>query len=637
MYYTDVISKNFLTGSGQFINVPGGSKPGVSRWESTEDQTYLGFFIHFSPPILPSDYLDFDYLPQGLLMVAGEPGTIAYNDSAISFLKRRKEPYRAAMMEEFREGILTIASKTPWMFTKITGVGDLWKIDPKNSWRTKEKKIVIDCLETLDLKMTYLVDLYRKASYDAAYMRWILPDCQRYFAMDIVVSEIRTMQNPGGGPLNTATFHQYRCDYCEFDFFSEEPGYLNDLSSSTTGTAATVKLPIKIGKVTEMNSYGLLGAYLQDTYYAQDRDDTQRKESFVQGITTQKDVTGEGFVVSADEFGPLRNEEFIQSLEDQRIKPVRDSARTNSLGEGAIALGGAGTGRPEFKPSLNPLLSGALSAVTNAINTAINGAVLGNVYGFSASNLIGNLQGLLNNPVGAVQGLLQNNGMNAQTAAAAATKVELTGPEIKIIKDLIGKANEVANLVAGTNLETSTIGDLIQGIEASEKLQGVPSSVDLQAPAVSSNGPQKVNFESAGAPGTIDPIRLVLQSSNASLDGPTGKTIFTGPSSDIAGKAETVEFTGGGQTELGEKSVEFEAPSKSDIGNKVVQLLDNGATLDGELSKVDLVGFGSIDATELGEESLNGAITAIDEELVPRNIGFDKPDIRSNTLGKADL
>lgn len=591
MNYSDAITKDFLSGNGTFI--PGNEAvAGQNRWLTYEDQTYMGFWIYLSPEMKPSDYQDFDYLPQGLLMPDGPPGSIAYSDSAVSFLKRRNEQYRAAMIEEFQQGFSTIVRDAPWMMQSIKGVGDLWKIVPGSPWRTKDKKIVLTCLETIDLKMTYLLDLYRKAAFDTQYMRYILPDCQRYFSMNIIVAEVRTMQDGAGLERNTGTFFNFKLDYCEFDFFSEEPGYLNEISSFADGKAATVSIPIKVGKVTEMNSYGLLGAFLQDTYYQQQRGVEARTASFAT-TTTQEGpppppipelppVAGINVATSFTNFTAYRGDDFTAASADRlKNQQNRDTARTNSIGEGALGSGGAGTTRPPNKPQLNPLLAGALAAITNAVNVAGNSAKLGNIYGFSASNLAGGLQGLLNNPVGAIQGLLQNNGVSPAAVANLATKVELTSPEINLVKSLIGKVTDVSNIVAGTDLETATLGDLIKGVEASQNLQGAASNngntlttpsqnlqgksgkVELTAPNTITNGPQKVNLTGPTVPGDVDPVKIVLQSAGGSLSGSPGKTIFTGPSSTLKGSPGKVRLDSGQQKNESDAKEDLTGPKVS--------------------------------------------------------------------------
>jgi hypothetical protein len=86
-----------------------------------------------------------------------------------------------------------IQNNYPYYFQSIEGLGDLAKVNPGQGIRIKpdEGILTIKCLEGLDLKITQLMQLYRKIVWDDVYQRWILPDMMRYFTMKIYVSEIR--------------------------------------------------------------------------------------------------------------------------------------------------------------------------------------------------------------------------------------------------------------------------------------------------------------------------------------------------------------------------------------------------------------------------------------------------------------
>jgi hypothetical protein len=66
------------------------------------------------------------------------------------------------------------------------------------------------------------------------------------------------------GALWNPGFLRFKLDYCEFDFFSEAPGYLDNLARYA-GEGSNIKMTIKVGKVTEINQYNVMGAILQDT------------------------------------------------------------------------------------------------------------------------------------------------------------------------------------------------------------------------------------------------------------------------------------------------------------------------------------------------------------------------------------
>jgi len=649
MYYSDSISKGFLE-AGTYVPYLSPERA-VNRWTEYEDPTYLGFYVRFwfEPKGYGPDGIGMDYMPQGLLLDDPEDpkqrNKMPLADSAQAYLRRRNEFYRAKMLRDFREGLRDITFNTPWMFQKITGLGDLWKIDPKINWRAKEKKIVIECLETISLKMTYLADLYRKAAWDSAYHRWILPDVQRFFSMEIIVTEMRSMQRmaaaareipseensllnvltgaaANNSALNkiansnaanalqsllnrdndtppvsfwsTGTFIKFDLDYCEFDFFSEGPPILENVSSTPQSEPATAKLTINVGRVSEVNSYGLLGALLEDTYSANDRGALARDTNF--GGPNQQQTAGslealKTLDVSTDF---LQADSIRAARAAERRKTAIGLANSKSLTRGG---GGATTGAPpnplipDFDlglvgkafPGLEQRLDTAVQAANAAVqNFGTKPPDLGNVYGLTPAQIatLGQLA-----EGGNVAGqFLQNFGFSQQSQAELGNAFYTTTPEetINIVDPdgLIGKANSFANFftssppelvqgflgaielmsdaVAGTPLQGQTVGDII-AIVASQNLQGQPAQTTLDGAQINTTAGGNVNLQ---APSIL----------NTAL----GQILFEGtlPSASPGGK---VVLSAAEIQPATERVVELKAPKKSMIpGESEVPL--EGAT-----------------------------------------------------------
>jgi hypothetical protein len=528
MNKTDSITKNFLNGNGQFnpspfknINLDIGfsedGRPtfgvsgGVDKWIANEDPTYLGFWVYLQPELAVSaanDNYNRDYLPQGLLIPdnisTSEQAQQQQADSIVGYLRRRNEHYRAKMMEEFQNGFIKIFKKAPWMIQKISGVDALWKINPANNFRGKDVVITFECLESIDLKMTYLLDLYRKSVWDATYHRWAVPDCQRYFMMDIVIAEIRTMQRPGLlGPFSLGTFHTFKCEYCEIDPFSEEPGYLATVNRYTEGTPATVKFKVKVGAVREVNKYGLLGAVLQDTKYAFERGKSSRDSSF------------EGSKV-------------LRGFQDY-----------------FTALGGA---------------QYLVNAAENIAKNLKNKILLGNVYGFSLSNAINALQSAINNPEAAARNLFSNAGVASPIADALSSNIQLTGPEIELVQDTIGSIEILANAVAGTDLENQSIETIVNTITSS-RLQGTAlGNANLTSAQAAVSTVDSVTLDSPSKNIIIDPVRLALDNNGGSLIGSPGKVVFVAPNVNT-GLPASVQLDSTSESGLQSPKVELTSPS----------------------------------------------------------------------------
>lgn len=98
---------------------------------------------------------------------------------------------RAAMLQAFKSALADVQDNFPYYFKSIGGIDTLSTITPSEGIRLKDGKITLSCYEGLDLKITQLMQLYRKIVWDDVYQRWVLPDMMRYFGMRIYVSEVR--------------------------------------------------------------------------------------------------------------------------------------------------------------------------------------------------------------------------------------------------------------------------------------------------------------------------------------------------------------------------------------------------------------------------------------------------------------
>lgn len=185
MQYADAIVKNYL----QYAQRNGDTS--LDNDFQYQDPTYLGFYFYINPTSTTNtgaveDYA-YDFYTDGLFRPKDDP------NSASFYLKSRGETYRAEMIDEFVAGFLTLVNKHPWYLLSVSGLGELWKFDPKQNYRGKDKKITFETNESVDLRMTYLLDLYRKASFDTKYMRYMLPENLRYFNAELYVAEIRSL------------------------------------------------------------------------------------------------------------------------------------------------------------------------------------------------------------------------------------------------------------------------------------------------------------------------------------------------------------------------------------------------------------------------------------------------------------
>jgi len=144
-----------------------------------DDPTYLGFSIYF------------DFVNSPLLFVSDDNSV--EGDYAYKYLSE-VSPQRAELLKIFVNSLQYLQNNKPYVFQGIEGLDRCWNIatDLKDPYMGgDDAKIGISCLESIDLRMTALMDLYRKIVFDTNGRREIVPANLRKFKCTIVVQEIR--------------------------------------------------------------------------------------------------------------------------------------------------------------------------------------------------------------------------------------------------------------------------------------------------------------------------------------------------------------------------------------------------------------------------------------------------------------
>ena len=263
-----------------------------------DQPTYLSFKLEFAGGKnlrdswynVSNEFSNYDKMPHPLF---ANEGTEGVNDrqfySAIDYLLDANEFTRAKMLKEFIEKFYTLQDNFQWYFQKIEGIGELLKIDPKKGMRvTSDKRLTITALEGLDLRMSHILNLYRKIAWDDTYQRWVLPDMMRYFTLKIYVTEFRTFHVPSLNPTPNQEFYVpdqastkgelmlsllddimptwvINCEMCEFDLENLEYKYLENLGIDVEPETAGIKFGIKVGKIYEEQIYPIFkNMYLKD-------------------------------------------------------------------------------------------------------------------------------------------------------------------------------------------------------------------------------------------------------------------------------------------------------------------------------------------------------------------------------------
>jgi hypothetical protein len=162
----------------------------------------------------------------------------------------QRSTQRRDMLNAFRNGFLYINKNSPYYFQSISGLDQLLKSDIKNIHKGASKPqrmgtLSIDCLESIDMRMFALSELYRKAIYDYKYQRSMLPENLRKFRMWLVITEIRNIQLSYGigDVLNPFSIPSVAKAANALDSFNSQTGFLDKISGLNQKSTNTEKAP----------------------------------------------------------------------------------------------------------------------------------------------------------------------------------------------------------------------------------------------------------------------------------------------------------------------------------------------------------------------------------------------------------
>ena len=232
--------------------------------------------------------------------------------------------HRADALVGFRNLLNGINEKSPWFIQSIDGLDKILQVTPPRqvgptNTGYKEQRsgiLTFDCIDSIDLRVNAMAELYRKATYDYQYHREALPTNLRKFRMYIIVTEIRQIDlhnnlvdvlNPfkisgvasavnslrdiaqssglfGKGNPSTANADSsktqddvnklvdtlspyiliYQLDLCEFNF--DESYAFNKLTNTRGESAVSNKFKVHVGSAKEYKlQYNILSDLLQNS------------------------------------------------------------------------------------------------------------------------------------------------------------------------------------------------------------------------------------------------------------------------------------------------------------------------------------------------------------------------------------
>jgi hypothetical protein len=333
-------------------------------------------------------------------------------NSALYYLESIGDFARYDMLIDFKLLLSKLNSEYPWYFQSIEGLSEAWQRD--YSKPKFKKELTITCLESIDLRITALMDLYRKIAYDWQNRRAVLPDNLRKFDITIKVFDVRSFQKDpgqflGNNDINETKYkanneflgadytntNQVNFDITHCEFMPDESGSVfSTISNSSYDNAAQT---IKIGyeNIAENSVYRSLVALGGSSHYYV-RDYLSKEIVFLTGESDSsqygsldnqfiRDVPGPnnpnftGYEPPESMAGKLNGPSFVGNQFGTIPKtPEQRRELLKAAGERA---------KTEIGGLVEDIRDNISAAAANLVKSKLNSLLLGNVYGFSPSTL----------------------------------------------------------------------------------------------------------------------------------------------------------------------------------------------------------------------------------------------------------
>jgi len=228
-----------------------------------------------------SSYQDPTYLSFTLLFDTSHNSPL-FNGEAEGFLKKHlagnasatgtslnvaKYQHKLDSLLAFKEALFKINSQMPWHWQSLAGAERFLQFTPENAFfGGDDAKLTIECLETINLNIAGLMQLYRKAIWDETRWSYVLPPNLRKFSMYVYISDIRALYDNSSEGLitgqNNRPFFMFELRYCEFNLTESGNKPFADLSA-TAPEVATNSIVINYNRMYHLDAIALNGAVFQ--------------------------------------------------------------------------------------------------------------------------------------------------------------------------------------------------------------------------------------------------------------------------------------------------------------------------------------------------------------------------------------
>jgi hypothetical protein len=411
---------NGIIPNNEFYNFKIGTGQG-DYFKLFQDPTVLGFklfFINIADVGTDSDVID----NTRVINSTGLFGNENNPNSALYYLKSIGDTARFQMLKDFKSLMSKINMEYPWYFQSIEGLNEAWNRDYLKS--KFEKEITIQCLESIDLRITALMDLYRNVAFDWQHRRVVLPDNLRKFDLSIKVYDSRNIQkDPAqylseGSTITRDKFNfntqflgdsfvdttQITFNFSHCEFMSDNSGIMFSTISNSTNEPAAQSIKIKYNYVEEDSIYRSLIALGNNSQFYYVRNYMRKELDFIKGDVFNEFSTFDNI---QSDLGP-NNPNFSNRKPDnkyhEKLKSKRDSlkAQLESKKDSLTSF----NAKAQLESLAGNIASNVSASAANLVKSRLNKLYLGNVYGFSPSTDLGTAKSKIVNKPGEILGNL---------------------------------------------------------------------------------------------------------------------------------------------------------------------------------------------------------------------------------------
>lgn len=389
-----------------------------------EDPTVMGFNLWFYFNDLP---LGLNKTPSPLF--SEQPGS----DSAILYLDSIGESERSKSLKDFKERLRLLALDTPYYFQTIEGLAGINKFDPNNPFRGFDRKLTINTLESIDLRVSSMIAQYMDAVYDFEFHRLMVPQNLLYFSFYLMLNEIRGIRKLINAKAENdidryellnenLNSYVYKFEMCTFDFENANPW--NEMVDNKGGEPASNRFNINVGRIVDTHQVN----FLQIASGSVPQIPSSKVAPLPTTVPRASNVNPDVLNPKKPNLGSTGNTLGFPTSIIDRAKQTANFVKEEILAKGKLL---------QQKLDLRILGQRALNDIFDQLDSRIRGFILGNVFS--------DLNQFINDDFyTSVKQFVENVVKERQTIAQAATNAFGTEGPPKIIQAKIGSLGEVA-------------------------------------------------------------------------------------------------------------------------------------------------------------------------------------------------